>query len=94
MGCLNCRILLRGEPEGGYTVTVPTYPDCATYGETSDEAIATARETIEFYLRFPGRKMRGSPLRIAEAHPRRRNPCLNYHHSQPGTSPGYWRKKV
>ncbi|MDG6251470.1 type II toxin-antitoxin system HicB family antitoxin [Methanocalculus sp.] len=30
-------ILLRREPEGGYTVTVPTLPGCITFGETIDE---------------------------------------------------------
>jgi len=29
---LNYRILLRREPEGGYTVTVPTLPGCVTFG--------------------------------------------------------------
>lgn len=47
---LNYRILLRPEPEGGYTVTVPTLPGCVTYGETVDEAIAMAREAIELYI--------------------------------------------
>ena len=47
---LNYRILLRKEPEGGYTVTVPTLPGCITYGETVDEAITMAREAIELYI--------------------------------------------
>ena len=47
---LNYRILLRREPEGGYTVTVPTLPGCVTFGETVDEAIAMAREAIEVYI--------------------------------------------
>ncbi len=47
---LNYRILLRKEPEGGYTVTVPTLPGCVTYGETVDEAIEMAREAIELYI--------------------------------------------
>ena len=47
---LNYHILLRREPEGGYTVTVPTLPDCVTFGETVDEAIAMAREAIELYI--------------------------------------------
>jgi antitoxin HicB len=47
---LNYRTLLRKEPEGGYTVTVPTLPGCVTYGETVDEAIAMAREAIELYI--------------------------------------------
>ncbi len=44
------RILLRREPEGGYTVIVPALPGCVTFGETVDEAIAMAREAIEVYL--------------------------------------------
>jgi len=50
MRSLNYRILLRKEPEGGYTVTVPTLPGCVTYGETVDEAIVMAREAIELYI--------------------------------------------
>lgn len=50
MRSLNYRILLRREPEGGYTVTVPTFPGCVTLGEIIEEAIAMAREAIELYL--------------------------------------------
>ncbi|WP_440949195.1 type II toxin-antitoxin system HicB family antitoxin [Methanosphaerula subterraneus] len=50
MKYLNYRILLRKEPEGGYTVTVPMLPGCVTYGETIDDAIAMAREAIELYI--------------------------------------------
>ncbi|WP_067073155.1 type II toxin-antitoxin system HicB family antitoxin [Methanoculleus horonobensis] len=47
---MHYRILLRKEPEGGYTVTVPTLPGCVTFGETVDEAIAMAREATELYI--------------------------------------------
>jgi antitoxin HicB len=50
MKTLTYRILLREEPEGGYTVIVPSLPGCVTYGETVQEAIAMAREAIELYL--------------------------------------------
>lgn len=50
MKVLNYRILLRKEPEGGYTVTVPSLPGCITYGETIEEAIEIAKEAIELYL--------------------------------------------
>lgn len=50
MKTLNYRILLREEPEGGYTVTVPSLPGCVTYGEDLHEAIAMAQEAIELYL--------------------------------------------
>ena len=44
------RIFLREEPEGGYTVSVPTLPGCISYGEDISEAIAMAREAIELYI--------------------------------------------
>lgn len=49
MKTLNYRILLREEPEGGYTVTVPSLPGCVTYGDDLNEAIAMAQEAIELY---------------------------------------------
>lgn len=50
MKILNYRILLRKEPEGGYTVIVPTLPGCVTFGSTIEEAITMAKEAIELYL--------------------------------------------
>jgi antitoxin HicB len=44
------RILLREEPEGGYTVSVPTLPGCITYGENIADAIAMAREAIDLFI--------------------------------------------
>jgi predicted RNase H-like HicB family nuclease len=50
MRLLNYRILLRKEPEGGYTVIVPSLPGCVTYGETIEEAIEMAKEAIGLYI--------------------------------------------
>ena len=47
---LNYRILLRKEPEGGYTVIVPSLPGCVTYGDSIEEAIKMAREAINLYV--------------------------------------------
>ena len=47
---LSYRILLRIEPEGGYTVVVPSLPGCVTYGGTIEESITMAREAIELYI--------------------------------------------
>ena len=47
---ISYRILLRNEPEGGYTVTVPSLPGCVTYGESIEEATEMAKEAIELYL--------------------------------------------
>lgn len=44
------RILLRKEPEGGYTVIVPSLPGCISYGESVDDAIEHAKEAIEIYI--------------------------------------------
>lgn len=50
MNVLNYRILLRKEPEGGYTVIVPSLSGCITYGDTIEEAIEMAKEAIELYI--------------------------------------------
>lgn len=50
MRALSYRILLRKEPEGGYTVIVPSLPGCVTYGNTVEESIEMAKEAIELYL--------------------------------------------
>jgi len=47
---LSYRILLRKEPEGGYTVTVPSLPGRVTYGESIEEATERVKEVIELYL--------------------------------------------
>lgn len=44
------RVILRPEPEGGYTALVPSLPGCITYGADVDDAIAMAREAIELYV--------------------------------------------
>lgn len=43
-------ILFQSEPEGGYTVVVPSLPGCVTYGKTLPHAQKMAVEAIELYL--------------------------------------------
>lgn len=50
MKILNYKILLKKEPEGGFTVFAPSLPGCITYGDTLDEAIEKAKEAIELYI--------------------------------------------
>jgi antitoxin HicB len=50
MKVLNYPIMLHPEPEGGYTVTVPSLPGCVTYGQDISESLAMAKEAIELYL--------------------------------------------
>ncbi len=45
MRVLNYRILLRKEPEGGYTVTVPSLPGCVTYGDKNGKG--SHRESLK-----------------------------------------------
>ena len=47
---LSYKILLRKEPEGGYTVLVPSLPGCITFGETIEEAKKMALDAIAIYL--------------------------------------------
>ena len=50
MKILNFKILLKKEPEGGFTILVPSLPGCITYGDTVDESIINAKEAIELYI--------------------------------------------
>lgn len=76
---LNYHILLRPEPEGGYTVTVPTLPGCVTFGETLDEAITMAREAARVYIEHLQDKGKEMPTeeRVLEIYPYRRSPEMS-----------------
>ena len=43
-------IYLRPEPEGGFTVIVPSLPGCVTWGKDLAEARAMAADAIGAYL--------------------------------------------
>ena len=43
-------IILKPEPEGGFTVIVPSLPGCVTYGKTLDEAKEMATDAIKAYI--------------------------------------------
>jgi antitoxin HicB len=44
-------IMLRPEPEGGYTAIVPALPGCVTYGRTLTEARKMAKDAISGYIK-------------------------------------------
>ena len=44
------QIVLRPEPEGGYTVFVPSLPGCITYGRSLGEAQEMAEDAVRAYL--------------------------------------------
>ena len=41
-------VILSPEPEGGFTITMPAFPDYVGFAETEEEALALAREGIAF----------------------------------------------
>jgi antitoxin HicB len=47
--CYN--ILLRHEPEGGFTALVPALPGCVTYGRTVEEAERMTNDAIGGYVK-------------------------------------------
>lgn len=46
----NFTVILKSEPEGGYTAIVPSLPGCVTYGETVEDAKEMVKDAIEAYL--------------------------------------------
>ena len=56
-------IVMRPEPEGGFTVRVPELPEIVTYGEDEAEALTMAKEAIELVIE--SRTERGEPLPVA-----------------------------
>lgn len=47
---LTYNLILKPEPEGGFTVTVPTLPGCVTYGRNLEEAQSMAYDAITGYI--------------------------------------------
>lgn len=47
---LQYNVIFRPEPEGGYTVLVPSLPGCITYGKNLTEAKAMAKDAISAYI--------------------------------------------
>ena len=43
-------LLLTPQPEGGYTVTSPLFPELVTEGDTAEEAIENARDALKATL--------------------------------------------
>lgn len=47
---LQFHAIFRPEPEGGFTVIVPSLPGCITYGKNLREAKKMAADAIEGYI--------------------------------------------
>ena len=41
---------LQPEPEGGYTITVPSLPGCISYGDTFEKAIEMVKDAMAGWL--------------------------------------------
>lgn len=41
---------LQSEPEGGYTISVPSLPGCISYGSTFEKAIENIKDAITGWL--------------------------------------------
>ncbi|MFH1900395.1 MAG: type II toxin-antitoxin system HicB family antitoxin [Patescibacteria group bacterium] len=48
---LHYNLIFRPEPEGGFTVVVPSLPGCVTYGKNLKEAKNMARDAINGYIK-------------------------------------------
>lgn len=55
------------EPEGGYTVQVPSLPGCISYGETLPEAEKMIQEAIELYLETEKEEKKYTPRDDSQA---------------------------
>lgn len=43
-------VVLEAQPEGGYTVFVPSLEGCISQGETKEEALVNIKEALSLYL--------------------------------------------
>ncbi|MCE5238396.1 type II toxin-antitoxin system HicB family antitoxin [bacterium] len=57
-------VVLREEPEGGYTVLVPALPEIVSYGQNLDEARRMASDAIQLTVEV--RRERGEPTEETE----------------------------
>lgn len=53
-------VILRPEPEGGFTARVPMFPEIVTWGGDEDEALAMAQEALELVIE--DRTANGEPI--------------------------------
>ena len=60
---LNTFAVFEKASEGGYDVSFPTFPGCATFGKTFEEAKKYAREALSLWLE----EMKSSHLKIPKS---------------------------
>jgi antitoxin HicB len=60
-------VVLQPEPEGGFTVRVPAFPEIVSYGEDETHALEMAKEAIE--LAIEHRASQGEDIPESQAMP-------------------------
>lgn len=50
MKIIHYNLIFRPEPEGGFTVSVPSLPGCISYGKNLEEAKNNAYDAINGYI--------------------------------------------
>lgn len=62
-------VVLQPEPEGGFTVRVPAFPEIVSYGDDEAHALAMAKEAIELAIEHRASQgedipeLQGTPVR-------------------------------
>ena len=49
---MNFTVVLEPQPDGGFTVTVPSLPEIVTEGDTEEEAMAMAADAIRLVVGY------------------------------------------
>jgi len=65
MGALEYAVILEPEAEGGFSVSVPAFPEIHTQGEDVEDALAMARDAIQLSLAV--RRDEGDPVPAPDA---------------------------
>ena len=63
---MELNVVLEKQEEGGYTVYVPSLPECISQGETREEALKNIRDAIEGYIKSLIEHGRKVPLEFSE----------------------------
>ena len=66
MKVLNYTVYLQPADEGGFIVSAPALPGCATQGETREEALTMIKDAIEGYIASLKKHGESVPTDISE----------------------------
>jgi len=62
---LRYTVLMEQNEDGGYTVTVPSFPGCISEGSTWEEALANIEEAISGYIEVARNLGRPIPVEVS-----------------------------